>query len=233
MLMIICGEDSVSSRDYLIQLQESYKSKNFEIVKVRPEELEQTVLSLSNSPSLFGQERILVTENLNKRISRKTNVKLFELLEKIGKDPTIEVIDWEDSLSQREINPHTKAFGVRVKEFKPEKNIFQLLDSCYPSNMKTFIFLLNQLSNPKKEMFIFIMLVRHIRNLILLKSGSNLSQLQPWQRNKLVAQTKQWSENNLTSFYDKLVAIDIATKSGKNSFGIKNSLELLSCYYIL
>ncbi len=229
MLTIICGEDSVSSRDYLLQLQKDYKSKDFEIVRLGPDELEQSVLNLSSRLSLFGQKRVFVTENLNKKISKKTNLKLVKLLEKISKNTAIELIDWEDGVSQRELK--TGKLG-KTKEFKPIQNIWQLLDSCYPANMPKFILLLNRLATSKNEMFIFIMLARHIRNLLLLKSGAGLPLLQPWQRAKLASQAKSWQEKELVLFYDKLIGIDIATKTGRNSYGLKDSIEVLACYYI-
>lgn len=229
MLFIVAGEDNVSSRDYYIQLQQEYKDKGNDLQKISSGELEVVLSSSSLGPNLFGQQLIFLSENLNKAVSRKKGNKAYELLEEISKNKDIILIDWEDGVGQRELKIGTLG---KVKEFKPSANIFKLLDACYPSNLETFISLLNSVATPQNEMFIFIMLRRHIRNLLLVSSKADMPSLQSWQKRKLETQAKLWSYESLVSFYQRLISLDISLKTGKNAYTLRHSLELLGCYFL-
>jgi DNA polymerase III delta subunit len=229
MLYIICGEDNVSSRDYFLQLQSEYKEKGNDLKKIAPSDLNEVLMSSADTPNLFGQQQIFLAENLNKVVSRKKGNKPFELLEQISKNKQTILLDWEDGISQRELK--ISALG-KVKEFKPSASIFKLLDACYPSNLQTFIFLLRSVCTTQNEMFVYIMLRRHIRNLLLVSSKAQISTLQSWQVHKLQQQVKFWIPDALISFYERLISLDISLKTGKNAYSLKSSLELLACYYL-
>lgn len=229
MLFIVCGEDNVASRDYFLALQQGYKEKGSALQKVGPTDLEMVLAASSVGPNLFGQQQVFVTENLNKAVSRRKGDKALELLEKISKDNDLVLLDWEDGVGQRELK--TATLG-KVKEFKPSANIFKLLDACYPSNLQSFISLLQSVCTPQNEMFIYIMLRRHFRNLLLVSSKANIPSLQAWQAKKLQQQARLWQPESLISFYDRLISLDISLKTGKNAYSLRGSLELLACYYL-
>ncbi len=229
MLFIVCGEDNVSSRDYFLSLQSEYRKKGSDIKKIASNELGVVLTESSAGPNLFGQQHVFVTENLNKAVSRKKGDKALELLERVSRDKDFVLLDWEDGVGQRELKMATLG---KVKEFKPGANIFKLLDACYPSNLQVFIHLLQSVTTSQNEMFIYIMLRRHFRNLLLVSSGANLSNLQAWQFMKLKQQVKFWQPESLISFYDRLISLDISLKTGKNAYSLKSSLELLACYYL-
>lgn len=228
MITIVCGEDNVSAREYFLGLQQGYKDKGFQIQKVLPSQLEDVVNETSEVPDLFGQRKIFATEGLNKAVSRRGD-KVFKLLERIAQNKELEVLTWEDSISQRDLK--LKELG-KVKEFKPSRNVFQLLDACYPSNLKNFLTILSKISMPQNEIFIHVMLQRHLRNVLLVKASSPPSALQSWQVGKLKNQARHWDQEKLTGFYDGLYKIDSSLKSGKNPHGIKNSIDILACYFL-
>lgn len=230
MITIVCGEDIVRSREYLLQLEEQFKKKGFGIQKIPALDIQESLSSLSSAPNLFGQSQVFVTELLNRHIARKssTNV-LLNLLEAVSKNKSIELIIWE-TVSVRDLK--LKNIGT-VKEFKPSKNIFQLLDSCYPANFSVFHSLLNDVASPQNEMFVFVMLARHLRTLLSIKlKAVDLSKLPPWQAGKLKSQAAKWPEKALLSFYDGLYRIDASLKTGRNPQGVKNSLDVLACYIL-
>lgn len=229
MLFVVCGEDNVSSRDYFLELQSEYEDKGNEIKKISPTELETVLTDTSASPNLFGQQQIFVTENLNKTVSRKKGNKTYELLEKISINKDVVLLAWEDGINKRELK--TATLG-KVKEFKPGANVFKFLDACYPSNLQSFINLLQSVCTPQNEMFIYIMLRRHMRNLLLISSKASISNLQPWQEGKLKQQARFWPQEKLISFYERLISLDISLKTGKNAYSLRSSLELLGCYYL-
>ncbi len=229
MLIIICGEDNVSSRNYFLQLQAAYKEQGNDLKKIYSSELQTILLSSADILNLFGQRQIFLAENLNKVVSRKKGNKPFEVLTAIGKNKQIVLLDWEDGVSQRELK--ISALG-KVKEFKPSASIFKLLDACYPSNLQTFIFLLRAVCSPQNAMFVYVMLRRHIRNLLLVNSKAKIPTLQSWQLHKLQQQTNSWQPERLISFYERLISLDISLKTGKNAYDLQQSLEILACYYL-
>lgn len=228
MLITVCGEDSVSSRDYFLELQKKYKEKNYDVISISSDSL-QMIVDSSQSQTLFGLKQIFITEGLDKKISRKKDNKIIELLSKIDDLKESVLIDWEEGIAQRDLK---LAKTGQVKEFKPDKNIFHLLDLCYPPNLKNFLNLLENITTEKNEMFVYLMLLRHMRNLLLIKTGTKISSLQQWQLGKLSRQARYWKEDKLISFYDKLLGIDIAVKTGKSPYKIKDLISMLGCYFL-
>lgn len=229
MLIIICGEDNVASRDYFLELLNKYKERGYEVRNISFEEI-TNLKDLDNVfRNLFGFKQIFATENLNKRFGRKRSADLTNLLKKIDQSKELILLDWEDSVSARELK--LSKIGI-VKEFKPQRNVFKLLEACYPSNLASFSRILGEISGPRSEMFIYIMLTRHIRSLMLAKEGESFPQLQTWQKQRIFRQAKHWKRENLITFYQKLLGLDISLKTGKSPFNLRNAIEVLCCYYI-
>ncbi|MFH0979327.1 MAG: hypothetical protein V1803_00015 [Candidatus Roizmanbacteria bacterium] len=229
MLTIICGEDSIASRDYYSNLKKSYQDKVFQIIEIPSSELENIPSWMAESQSLFNQNKIFFTVNINKRLSRKLNLKINKVVEQLIKDKTVEVIDWEEEISSRELKFPK---GFIIKEFKPPQNIFKLQDALYPGNLKSFLSILNQLTETVDENFVFIMLIRHLRNLLLVKIGQGNSKLQSWQIAKLKNQVSKWQLDKLINFYDSFHKIDVSQKTSTNPYTLKKSLDILSVYYL-
>lgn len=229
MLIVVCGEDNVASREYFNSLIRKYRVKDYIPKTIVYDELKLLIKEISQSLDLFGLKQLYYIENLSKKLGKKKYDDSTSLLKKIDQNKRIVLIDWEDHLSKREIK--TGKIGI-IKEFKPQTNVFKLLDACYPHNLASFRHTLELIANPKTEMFIYTMLTRHIKSLLLAKEGETFANLATWQRQRIFVQSKRWNKEKLISFYQKLLGIDISLKTGKNIFGLKNSIELLSCYYI-
>ena len=227
MLTIICGEDISSSRSYYNSLKKQYETKGFEIRLIAYSEIESISKWLAESPSLFSNKKVFFSERLNK-FYKKENVVFSEELQKIEKLKDVELIDWEE-VSGWELK--IKKIG-RVKEFKPDKTIFKLMDSVYPGNRDYFLGLLNKLSQNLDENFIFIMLLRYVRNLIIIKEGEIPPKMQSWQAYKLKAQVANWRQENLVNFYEALFKVEVSQKTNSTAFSIKQSLEILACHFL-
>ncbi|PIV09920.1 hypothetical protein COS51_00590, partial [Candidatus Roizmanbacteria bacterium CG03_land_8_20_14_0_80_36_21] len=207
MLTIICGEDSITSRNYYSSLKKNYQDKDFQVIEIPSSELENIPSWMGESRSLFKENKVFFTVNVNKRVSRKLNLKINKVVDQIIKDKTIEVVDWEEEISSRSLKFPK---GVTVKEFKPSQNIFKLQDALYPGNLKSFLSILNQLTETVDENFVFIMLIRHLKNLLLVKTGQSNSKLQSWQIAKLRNQASKWRQDKLINFYDAFHKIDVS-----------------------
>jgi hypothetical protein len=227
MLTIICGEDNVNSRNYFLNELKKLKESGNEIKNIYPKEIENIFTGVSVE-TLFGQQVVYAVENLNKYINKKSK-SIIDILYKIAGDEKTILIDWEDETQKRFLKYTDK---VKIVEFKPDKNIFKLLDQCYPSNLKEFISTFSQIVQKTNEYFILIMLTRHIKKLLLYKINIKPQDVAYWQEKRLIYQSKFWLKETLINFYNKLIDIEVSEKIGKNPYGIKNYIEMLSCYYI-
>lgn len=228
MLIIICGEDIISSRNYFQNLRQEFKKKNYDVSYLQFNHLLELNKWQSSNLSLFFNKKAFFCENLNRKLNRR-NTQQIKLLETLIKNKNIEIIVWEEGIPSRQLK-----FGklAIIKEFKPSQTIFKLIDNCYPGNLKTFINSLNNLPDKIEEGFIFYMLTKHIRNILLVKSNQKLSKMFDWQIWKLQKQAKFWSLEKLIAFYEGLHRIDILTKTSTNPFSLRHSLDILS-YYLL
>ncbi len=229
MLTIICGEDSIASRNYFLEQQKIFTEKNFEIVNLDAKLVLELDDSQASSSSLFSQKRVYFTTSLNKKILKKLNFKSEKKIKDIINSTVIQLFDWEEETSSRDLK---SIKGIVIKELKPSQTIFKLLDACYPGNLKQFIFILKTISESTEDIFIFIMLARHMRNILITKQGERLPKLMSWQIAKLSHQAKYWSTDNLINFYQGLHRIDVNAKTSNSPYSVKKSLDILACYYL-
>ena len=231
MLTVIAGEDIVASRKKLLEVKTDYVSKKYNPVFLALSNILDKIKIDEQEVNLFGDSSVYFIENLSKKYNGRQKTVFKDSIVEFSKNRNITLVDWEAGKSAYDISG-LKRIATTFIECKPSKSIFELLDSCYPKNLKTFIKSYRELTLTQDEMFIFIMLVKHIRNLILAKVDALPQSIKPWQRSKLTHQSALWTEKNLVSFYDGLAKIDIALKTGASSYSIGQSLELLLCYYV-
>ena len=227
MITIICGEDISSSRLFFAGEIANFKSKGFEVKSITSEELKYLESGYAHK-TLFGSTTIYISENTHKSYARNKKA-LNTLLNTLSKNKDLVILIWEDSISKRDLGITA---DVRFKEFRPDKNIFKLIESCYPTNLKSFIYTLNEIRTKTNDFFVFIMLSRHIKKLILYQHGIMPTNLQTWQKIKLEYQQKYWKQELILDFYDKLITLDSLIKTGKTPFKVFDYLETLSVYYL-
>lgn len=231
MLTILCGEDSVSSRRQLQLLLDEYRKSNHLIEYISPSQIMDVYKDSNGVVSLFGQQKVYVINNLSSTYSKRSKAELAKIIEELASNKDITLLDWEEGKSAYELSS-LKKIASQFKEFKPEKSIFQLMDSCFPGNKKDFISNLQKVNITQEETFIFIMLSRHMRSLLLAKYNGLDSKVSPWQKRNLLNQSKLWEEQKLIGFYEGLARIDIAMKTSNTPFKMKESLDILACYYL-
>jgi DNA polymerase III delta subunit len=229
MLTIVCGEDSISSFNYYSSLKQSYLEKEYEITNISSADLDNITSWMGESQSLFASKQVFFTQNVNKKLSKKLNLKINKVIEDLIKNKKIELFSWEEETSLRFLKFPK---GAVIKEFKPSESIFKLQDSLFPGNLKGFLELLFRLEKSVDENFIFIMLIRHLRNLILVKTNQSDTKLQKWQIYKLKNQAAKWDADNLINFYNSLYKIEVNQKTSTNPYSVKKSIDILACYYL-
>jgi len=235
MLTIVCGEDSVASRGHVSVLAASYREKGYDVTLIEPPQVKDILSWLADSPGLFVSKRIYLTERLEKTLPRKSKKKAtvpsadpYAVLEEIAGNKEIILVDWEPDKAGRELKLIKMA---TVKEFKPDTNVFKLCESCYPGNKDNFISSLGKLVETNDGMFVYLMLARHIR-MLLLAQENKLPASVAWQKYKLSAQASRWKQDKLVSFYEGLYRLDLSVKTGTNPYGAAHSLDILACHYL-
>jgi len=219
-------------------LKDSYIKQKVEIDDIAPLHIRDVLLWKAENLSLFSSRKIFFTQHLDATVIRKRGKKSTkihsihsqeEIAAEIAKRSDIELVVWEEK-AQRELKLKSIA---TIKEFKLSNTIFSFLDQCVPGCALDFCKSLDQLlSSQQDPFFIFIMLYRHIRALILAANHVFTPTTMPWQRSKLSLQAKKWDTAKLVSFYEGLYRIELGNKTGTNPYGIKKSLEILACYYL-
>lgn len=230
MLTVICGEDTTASRNAIHELKKQYITKGYETKNIIGSEIEDIYKNSAGVISLFGQPTIYFVDNLSTIIGRKRKGEFLDMLNALIANKEIQLIDWEHGKSAYSLTS-LKKMATDFKEYKPEKSIFQLLEACYPGNLQAFVHAIQVVNSTQDATFIYAMLCKHIRSLILAKEHA-LGNMSPWQKKSLQTQANYWDTEKLIAFYEGLAKIDIAMKTSGTPFDMKKSLEILSCYYL-
>lgn len=232
MLTIFCGDDSATARSEYLKAIEKYKSSHAEILLVTPSSLLDIKKGVGDSLSLFSEQKIFCMEGLEKYgFKKSTKAKkdsVYEAILSLSTNKSIIILDFEDGKQGRQLKLKDLA---KVYESKPATSIFQLVEECIPNNKIKFIASLRTVCETQDEMFVFIMLARHVRQLVLISQGVMLT-LPPWQKGKISSQANKWDGQKLLHFYEGIIKIEIGAKSSSNPYGIAKSLEILACHYL-
>jgi len=230
---IYCGEDSTAARRAYIEALQAYQNQGFEVLSLAPTALADLPKGLAESLSLFSEKKVFAVENIEKhglkKSTKATKNVLYESLLSFAQDKQIEIIDYEEGKSSRLLKLKDVA---TIHESKPALGIFQFVELCAPGNKKKFIDSLQILSEDQEPLFIFIMLARHIRQVVLAQKNSLSPKMAPWQKFKVQSAAKKWTESALMGFYMGLIRIEIGVKSSSNPYGVSKSLEILACHYL-
>ncbi len=232
MIHIFCGEDSVSSRKQFLNEIEKQKKTGAEIFSISAHQIPDLNKGLGNNLTLFSASQVYVVEGLEKAGFRKSTKarkdSLFDAIVSLSTDKTITVFDWEEDKPARLLKLKNVA---DITESKPPHSVFKLLDLCVPTQKSAFIMTLREVLKTQSDMLVFVLLFRHIRQLVLIQGGEDV-EVAPWQKYKLKKLSQLWRKDPLLHFYEGLIKIECSTKSGENAYGIAKSLEILACYYL-
>jgi DNA polymerase III delta subunit len=223
-MIILHGDNIVASRNALYELRRKYPKH--EVIQLDGKSLTSTDLIQSlEAKSLFGQEKLVVVENLfGGPASRRKD----ELLSYIKKSVPTNIIIWEKvKIDGRRLIPFLEA---DIREFKLTSFLFRFLDSFWPKNTLYSLRLLRETLVADPPEIVFWMLGVRIALLIIasdLGERGLPSRLAPWQKQKILLQAKKFSLGELLKIYKKLLITDYLQKTGQSAFSLTSSLELL------
>lgn len=236
-LLLLHGENTLASRQELVRLKKGFVG---EVVRLESQGLELAhLIQTLEAESLFGGERLVVLENLF--ASGKPRIELVHYLKRVKSD---NLIIWEG----RELKSfQIKLLGLRAKEvriFKTPAVIFKFVDSIAPGNKKNSLSYLEEALKTEEEGFVFHMLLRQLRLLLLIKDllkkeasnvvlnedktgPSEMRSLANWQKAKLIRQAKKFNLKELKDIYKKLLEIEMKIRTGKSLLGLGAEMERL------
>ena len=226
MIFFLHGDNQVLSRVKLNELIENAKSEKKEIIRLDglKANLNQVLQTLESS-SLFGQEKLVIIEDLFSRPKSKERETIIKYLKKKNIIP--DLIFWE----KKEISGTTTRWLPKewqYQVFKTPTIIFKFLDSIKQNNQKQMLTFLKQSIKKDSSEMVFYMLARRIRELIIaIDLGKEGLKGAPWQIGKLVGQSKNFSLDQLKEIYAKLLNIDIDIKTGSSFMSLDWHLDLL------
>ncbi|MEK7165556.1 MAG: hypothetical protein AAB874_01975 [Patescibacteria group bacterium] len=233
MLHLLHGDNIERSRKELTNIKQ--KASDKEIISLDGKTVTLTdVEQALQTNSLFGMERLVIIENLfTKRFTRKTAdfVPFLQQIERIPQEVT--VVFWEEKeLSKTAINQFPKNTDIAL--FRPDKIIFQLVESILPGNSGNVLELLTLSLKKDSPELIFAMLIRQVRLLMMVKDlGKSAHELAPWQAARIAKQAQHFTWDQLLKLHEQLFTIDVKIKSGLSAFNLASEMKLFFCGNII
>lgn len=219
-MLIIHGDDIVSARNHLNDELEKAKLSSAGVSRFDARDLDLTKLTqVLEGITLFGLQPMVVIEGLFSLPKSKNKDNILDFLSRYQ---TRAIVLCENkTLSSASLKLFSKA---TVKEYKPAAIIFTFLDSLKPGSAPRSLSLLDQLetANQAPEL-VFAMLVRQVRLLIQALEPNSLKTA-PWQKTRLISQSRAFGEEALLGLHEKLYRIDKGIKTGQNPLDLSTQL---------
>lgn len=224
MITLIHGEDTSASRKKL--QEEKTRVNDFEVVTLNGEALQPPEFILTcESASLFQVKKLIIIENL---LLGGVGQAKQQILEYLSQNKCLyPVILWEG----REIDKAVvKKYFLKHKEIfcQPPALLFRFLDSIGTSSGKSLADSFHALLRQEDPEFIFVMLLRQWRYLIVVKdlAKKNVEGLASWQIDKFLRQARFFTLEELIYSYRQLLAMDYKIKSGQTPYSLKQLLDI-------
>lgn len=220
MLTLLHGDDIVSSRKALEEIRLSRKDSEILILDGKKAALVDLTQALESLSMLFSSRLVILENFLSSRPAKEKLAYLF------SGGFSSDLVLWEG----KKIPPASiKKFGseIKVRLFKTPAVVFQFLDNFSPKNKKGGLLFLQRTLKSSPPSLVFFLLVKRVRNLLIVKDGGKLAGMQVWRLRKLQNQTKLFSLGALREIYKKLLLIDVAQKTGEERFGLAGEVEML------
>lgn len=221
-MIIIYGEDIVSARNQLNDLILAASVGGKEVKRLSAKDADLTgITQILEGLTLFGKTPVLVIEGLFSLPKSKNKDLLLDFMSKYA-DRDIFLLE-DKALTSTVLKPFAKA---KFHEHKPPAIIFSFLESLHPNGATKSLKLLADLEAAHQPPeLIFAMLVRQVRLLIQALEPNTLKAA-PWQKSRLIAQARLFSEEGLLKFHANLYRIDKELKTGVNPLDL--SLHLFN-----
>lgn len=220
-MLIIHGENLVVSRKKLSEYKLRFKG---EVVEFEGTDLNLTQLKQAvESPSLFGQEKLIIVRNLlNTSVGAERQKVIGYLKQNFLKN----LIIWEG----KKVDGRTlSGIKAQILRFDLTPLIFRFLDSLSPANKKISLLLLHQCLERESPEMISYMISRQIKSLIIAVDlgEEGLLGFPQWKVGKLINQARAIGSEKLFQIYRRLLKIEWEQKTGTAPKDLAFYLDLL------
>lgn len=225
MITLIHGGNTVASRAELTQQISAFRNK--EVRRLDGSSVDEaSLIQALESTSLFGGETVVVIENLFGKLGRK--LKLIDALAKRinASGEATDIILWEDKDMGKTV---LSGLGPKTRnlQFKISPLIFEFLDSLKPHNAQVLLSLTEKLFVQDAPELVFAMLVKRLRQLLILRDGGTPEGLIGWQAGRLTTQAGHFTLEQLSMMYKKCCEIEYSIKSGTSPFTMAQHIEMV------
>lgn len=223
MITILHGDDITASRSHLLEKKQAAPGT----VTLTTEQLNLTDLAqIFEGEGLFEETKTVCIEDFfTKRKKGKEQDAILTYL--LSQGAHHDIVFWE----KKQLTPSVLKLvkGARVIVFKLPQEIFSFLDGIRPGNAKQSMETFHKaLKNTEAEM-LFYMLIRQFRILLALKDPKptidEAERLQPWQKTKLLSQSRTFDVVTLRKKYKALYEIDLQQKTGENATALPATID--------
>jgi DNA polymerase III delta subunit len=223
MTIILHGENTIKSREKLVQIISDLKINKKSVTRLEAKKLDLANLEeeLAKS-SLFGEDETIVIEEIHSLPRSKKKDSLIQLLSNTDRD----IVLWE----KRNLTPTMlKKFPqARTEIFKISNTLFSWLDIFHPKtpaqkNLES----LDKAIKSNGDYMCFVMLIRQIGLLIHVKDGGRPAG-PPFMVSKIKKQASYFSMEKLLDIHRDLFEIDRKMKSSQSFMSMKQELDILS-----
>ncbi len=226
MIFFIFGDNIVESRNKLLEFSKG-NYPEYEIVHLGDCPHEKDFREKINTSGFFSNKQLFIFENFFKGRAEKWKTEID--FNKLENNENIYVFWDEATLNMCGKKACATANKKNVFEFKLPNLLWAFLDNIKPNNPKILIDTLDQVLKAIEVNYLFLMLVRQFRLLILAKEKyadypSDWKRL-TFQKYKLAKQASFFSPQNLQMSYGKLLEIEARQKTGQAIYDLKTELE--------
>ncbi len=230
MITILCGDHTEASRTALLEIKKRAKDKDVRVLDGKTLDTASLAQALESS-SLFGGETVVIIENMFTKLGKKTKqIEPYTAL--LSKSSgSVEIVLWEE----KEIGATLiRALGqkVQIKQFKLPMLLFQFLDELRANNAPRALFLYRNLTINEAPELVFAMIVRRVRELLMVSDGAPPAGLQGWQASRLTNQAKFFTMERLRAMHTALLTIEYSIKTGSSPFTLSQHIEQFIIEYM-
>lgn len=223
MITLIHGEDIVSARSVLDNLKR--ESAGNEFIYFNGSNLSLSDLATAiGSPSLFGQKKTIIIENLTAGGITKQKEDIISCLSSGIELPQIIILE-KSEVSKANI---TKYFSKsNIIACKHPEILFKFVDSL-GENTETVLGLFHSLLSQREAELIYVMMLRQFRYLIIAKGADEiyLKSLLKWQVFKFKNQAAKFTNDQLIRNYRNLLSLEYKIKAGLTPLTLDKLLDI-------
>ncbi len=216
-ITLIYGEDTEKSRQRYLNIINTLKKKNWEIVKVNLEDKAKFSDKIATSISLFSDKTLFVLDKFN-----KLPVSELSKLKNLKTDSNI--LFWQSGKALQK-NLKLLPKETNIEKFEIPFLVFKFLDSFFPKNSTICIKLFHNILKESPPELVFAMFASHIKDLYWSLISPETLPYQSWRVNKLKSQGEKFGKTKLKKLIKLLAKLDIKSKTSQTN--LVTSLDLL------